>query len=113
MVPLPIDSVVPEALAKLRERRALVLVAEPGAGKTTRVPPAIVKSRELLSAEHPNLILLQPRRVAARAAAARIAEENGWELGREVGYHIRFERRVSRDTRLHVMTEGVLTRRLL
>src|SRR5205085_8414454 len=62
---------------------------------------------------HPNVVLLQPRRVAARAAAARIAEENGWDLGRQVGYHIRFERRVSRETRLHVMTEGVLTRRLL
>src|SRR4051812_16542333 len=113
MIPLPIDSILPEALAKLREHRSLVLVAEPGAGKTTRVPPAIALSRDLLSPEHPNLLLLQPRRVAARAAAARIAEENRWQLGREVGYHIRFERRVSAATRLHVITEGILTRRLL
>ncbi len=112
MISLPIDTVLPQVLAELREHRSLVLVAEPGAGKTTRVPPGILKG-ELLSPEHPNVILLQPRRVAARAAAARIGHENGWELGREVGYHIRFERRVSRDTRLHVMTEGVLTRRLL
>ena len=112
MVPLPIDSLIPDLLAQLRDRRSLILVAESGAGKTTRVPPAIVK-QNLLPPEHPSAILLQPRRVAARAAAMRIAEENRWELGREVGYHIRFERRVSRGTRLHVMTEGILTRRLL
>jgi ATP-dependent helicase HrpB len=113
MIPLPIDSVIPEALAHLRgATKSLVLVAEPGAGKTTRVPPAIVKER-LLPREHPNLVLLQPRRVAARAAAQRIADENGWTIGREVGYQIRFERKISADTRLHVMTEGVLTRQLL
>src|SRR5688500_1566727 len=112
MVPLPIDSILPDVLARLRADRALVLVAEPGAGKTTRVPPAIVR-QGLLSDEHPNLILLQPRRVAARAAAARIADENGWQLGGAVGYQIRFERRISSQTRLHVMTEGVLSRRLL
>ena len=113
MTPLPIDAIVPEALARLREWRSLVLVAEPGAGKTTRVPPAIVKAPDLLSREHPNVVLLQPRRVAARAAAQRIAEENGWTVGGVVGYQIRFERKISRDTRLHVMTEGVLTRQLL
>ena len=112
MIELPIDAVIPDVLAKLRERRALVLVAEPGAGKTTRVPPAIVK-HELLARDHPNVVLLQPRRVAARAAAARIAEENGWELGREVGYQVRFERKISAATRLHVMTEGILSRQLL
>ena len=113
MVPLPIDSVVPEVLARLRERKSLVLVAEPGAGKTTRVPPAIVKASGLLPQDHPNVVLLQPRRVAARAAAARIADENSWPLGGTVGYQIRFERKISADTRLHVMTEGVLTRRLM
>ena len=113
MTPLPIDPVIPEILAHLRgAARSLVLVAEPGAGKTTRVPPAIVR-QNLLSREHPNLVLLQPRRVAARAAAQRIADENGWTIGREVGYQIRFERKISADTRLHVMTEGVLTRQLL
>src|SRR4051795_7489846 len=112
MVPLPIDSALPEIIDKLKTSRALVLVAEPGAGKTTRVPPAIVAAK-LLSREHPNLVMLQPRRVAARAAAQRIAEENGWELGREVGYHVRFDRKMGPQTRLRVLTEGILTRQLL
>src|SRR5215211_7245473 len=106
MVPLPIDVVVPDVLAKLRAHRSLVLVAEPGAGKTTRVPPAIVMT-EFLSGENPNVVLLQPRRVAARAAAQRIAEENGWQVGREVGYHVRFDRKIGPATRLRVLTEGI------
>jgi ATP-dependent helicase HrpB len=109
---LPIDDVVPEITAHLRSSRSLVLVAPPGAGKTTRVPPAILLGG-LLSADHPNLIVLQPRRVAARTVAARIAEERGWELGREVGYHVRFDRKISTGTRLRVLTEGILTRQLL
>src|SRR5688500_16601636 len=112
MVALPIDSFLPEIVVRLREARALVLVAEPGAGETTRVPPAVVRAG-LLSAEHPNLVMLQPRRVAARASAQRIAEENGWELGREVGYHVRFDRKIGKDTRLRVLTEGILTRQML
>ncbi len=90
----------------------MVLVAPPGAGKTTRVPPAILRAG-LLDEAHPRLILLQPRRVAARSSAARIAEENDWTLGEEVGYHIRFDRRYNARTRLRVATEGVLTRQLL
>ena len=89
-----------------------MLVAEPGAGKTTRVPPALVRAG-VMSGEHPNMVMLQPRRVAARAAAERIAEENGWRLGDEVGYHVRFDRKISSDTRLRVLTEGILTRQLL
>src|ERR1700712_4748605 len=112
MIPLPIDSSLPEIVARLRDSRALVLVAPPGAGKTTRVPPAIVRAG-LLSSERPNLVMLQPRRVAARASAARIASENGWELGREVGYHVRFDRKIGRETRLRVLTEGILNRQLL
>ena len=111
MTPLPIDSYLPQITQRLRESRALVLVAPPGAGKTTRVPPAILRDR-LLSAEHPNLVMLQPRRVAARAAAQRIADENGWEVGREVGYQVRFEKRIGPDTRIRVLTEGILTRQL-
>ena len=88
----------------LRRSRAAVVTAAPGAGKTTRVPPA-------LAADGP-VILLQPRRVAARAIAARIADERGWTLGREVGWQIRFERRFTADTRLLVVTEGILTARL-
>ena len=113
MSPLPIDAVLPEVVARLREPgRSLVLVAPPGAGKTTRVPPAVLRAG-LLSREHPNLVMLQPRRVAARASAERIADENGWQLGREVGYHVRFDRRLGPDTRLRVLTEGILTRQLL
>jgi ATP-dependent helicase HrpB len=112
MTPLPIDRHLPEMIERLRESRALVLVAEPGAGKTTRVPPAILRAK-ILSADHPNLVMLQPRRVAARAAAERIAHENGWTLGAEVGYHVRFDRKISARTRLRVLTEGILTRQLL
>ena len=112
MNPLPIDPRLPEIVACLRQHRRLVLVAPPGAGKTTRVPTAIVKAG-LLAEAHPALVLLQPRRVAARAAASRIAEENGWTIGDEVGYHIRFERRIGPRTRLRVATEGILNRQLI
>ncbi|MGD0770563.1 MAG: ATP-dependent helicase HrpB [Tepidisphaeraceae bacterium] len=112
MTPLPIDSHLPEIVRRLGDAKSLVIVAEPGAGKTTRVPPAILRSG-MLSPEHPNLVMLQPRRVAARAAAQRIAEENGWEVGCEVGYQIRFEKRMTSATRLRVLTEGVLTRQML
>jgi ATP-dependent helicase HrpB len=94
MVELPIDRVMAEIVGAVRERRGLVLVAEPGAGKTTRVGPGVLKAG-ILSAENPNIVMLQPRRVAARAAAERIAEENGWRVGEEVGYQIRFERRMT------------------
>lgn len=112
MIPLPIDPRLPEIVDAIRRHRSLVLVAEPGAGKTTRVPPALLDAG-LLGPEHPNLVVLQPRRVAARATAARIAEERGWTLGEEVGYLVRFERKVGPKTRLRVATEGILTRQLL
>lgn len=76
-------------------------MAAPGAGKTTRVPPSLVDAGKVL--------LLQPRRVAARAMAKRIAAERNWTIGREVGWHIRFERNFTRDTQLVVVTEGILT----
>ncbi|MCA1684969.1 MAG: DEAD/DEAH box helicase, partial [Planctomycetia bacterium] len=112
MTPLPIDPTLPEIVETLRRERSLVLVAPPGSGKTTRVPPALLRAG-LLSKANPGIVLLQPRRVAARAAANRIAEENGWEVGGEVGYQIRFERRVGPRTRLVVETEGVLNRQLV
>ena len=62
MTPLPIDSFLPEILSRVRESRSLVLVAEPGAGKTTRVPPALLRDAKLLSKQHPNIVMLQPRR---------------------------------------------------
>ena len=81
-----------------------MLSASPGAGKTTRVPPALTDAGPV--------ILLQPRRVAARAVTRRIADERQWTVGRQVGWHIRFEKRATRDTRLLVVTEGILTARL-
>ncbi|MEM6792572.1 MAG: ATP-dependent helicase HrpB [Acidobacteriota bacterium] len=103
---LPIDEVLPEAIAALREKPNLVLRAATGAGKTTRVPPA------LLAAGLGPVVMLEPRRVATRAAARRMAEENGWRLGEEVGYQVRFERRARASTRLLVVTEGILVHRL-
>ncbi len=81
-----------------------MLVAAPGAGKTTRVPPALAVDGTVL--------VLQPRRAAARALARRVAEEQGWTLAREVGWHVRFEARFSRETRVLFATEGILTARL-
>ena len=112
MVTLPIDSYLPRIVEALRGSRSLVIVAPPGAGKTTRVPVAMLRGG-VVEGEHKNIVMLQPRRVAARASAARIAQENGWELGREVGYHVRFDRKIGRDTRLRVLTEGILNRQLL
>jgi ATP-dependent helicase HrpB len=111
MTELPIDSSLRRIIAEL-SHGALVLVAPPGSGKTTRVPPAILQSG-LLAANHPTVIVLEPRRVAARAAAARVAEERHWHVGVEVGYQVRYERRFSEKTRLRFLTEGVLTRQLL
>lgn len=111
MNPLPIDSVLPECLEALRGG-SLVVAAPPGSGKTTRLPAAIVESG-LLEESHPAVVTLQPRRVAARAAARRVADERGWALGREVGYQVRFERRFVESTRLRFVTEGILTRQLL
>ena len=100
---LPIDDHIASILAGVRQQRAAVVVAAPGAGKTTRIPPALVDDGPV--------ILLQPRRVAARAIARRIADERGWTLGREVGWHVKFERNFSAATRLLVATEGILTAR--
>ena len=104
MQPLPVDAAIDDIRAALMRHRAAVLVASPGAGKTTRVPPALLDAGPV--------IVLQPRRVAVRAVARRISEERGWTPGREVGWHVRFERRFTRDTRLLVVTEGILTARL-
>ncbi len=109
LAPLPIDAVLPQLVAAVRERGTCVLVAPPGAGKTTRVPGALIDAGGIDG----SVVVLQPRRIAARLAAARIASERGGELGDEVGYQVRFDRRVSARTRIELVTEGVLTRRLL
>ena len=101
------DAIIPEILRSLQQTPNLVIQAEPGAGKTTRIPPA------LLSAVSGQVLVLEPRRIAARLAARRVAWELSEELGQTVGYQVRFERVAGQGTRLHFLTEGVLTRRLL
>lgn len=104
---LPIDALLPEIAASLRREKYLVIEAPPGAGKTTRVPPA------LLPVARGEIIVLEPRRLAARMAARRVASELGERLGETVGYQVRFEDVSGPKTRIRFITEGVLTRRLL
>lgn len=111
LVPLPADEAIPALLSALDAGRNAVVVAPPGAGKTTRLPPAISESG-LLKDPNRAVAVLQPRRVAARSVAARIASERGWRLGEEVGYQVRFDNRTTARTRIRVMTEGILARRL-
>jgi ATP-dependent helicase HrpB len=109
LTPLPIDPVLPDVVRALREATSLVLEAPPGAGKTTRVPRALLDAGDLGG----EIIVLEPRRLAARLAARRVADELGERLGDTVGYTVRFEDVSSPKTRVRFVTEGVLTRRLL
>ncbi len=104
---MPVDTILPEIIDSLRRCPNLVIEAPPGAGKTTRVPPALL---EIVSGE---VIVLEPRRIAARMAARRVAWEAGEQVGQTIGYQVRFEEAVGPKTRLRFVTEGVLTRRLL
>jgi ATP-dependent helicase HrpB len=106
--PLPIDPLLPEVVASLRRHPAAVLRAPTGAGKTTRVPPALLDGLDPPG----KILLVEPRRLAARAAARRMAFERGTPLGGEVGYQVRFDRRCGPDTRLLAVTPGVLLRLL-
>ncbi|MCC6783185.1 MAG: ATP-dependent helicase HrpB [Planctomycetes bacterium] len=108
MQPLPIDAVLADAVAAVRRCGRLVLAAPPGSGKTTRIPAALVDAG--LGGE---VLVLEPRRLAARAAARRVAEERGGRLGDEVGYQVRHETLASERTRLRFVTEGVLVRRVV
>jgi ATP-dependent helicase HrpB len=110
MIQLPIDALLPQVVAALRAAPNLVIEAPPGAGKTTRVPPRLL--RELLTNEQ-EVWVLEPRRLAARLAARRVAEELGERVGETVGYQVRFEDVSGAHTRLRFLTEGVFTRRLL
>ncbi len=107
MIPLPVDEILPQLVASLRRTPNLVLEAAPGAGKTTRVPPA------LLALFPGEIVVLEPRRIAARMAARRVAQELGEEVGETVGFQVRFEDRTGPRTRLRFVTEGILARRLL
>ena len=104
---LPVDDFIPSIKEQMLQGQNLVLTAAPGAGKTTRLPPA------LLDIVKGKIIVLEPRRMAAIAAAHRIAEENGWNIGEEVGYQVRFANKTSDKTRLIFMTEALLARQML
>src|ERR1700726_476361 len=108
--PLPIDAALPELSSALAARDAAVLVAPPGAGKTTRVPLVLAGERW---ADGRKTLVLEPRRLAARAAAARMADTIGETVGETVGYRVRFGSKVSRKTRIEVITEGIFTRMML
>ena len=110
--PLPIDASLPDVLAALRApAAACLLMAPPGSGKTTRVPPALLPLLDERGGGE--VVVLEPRRLAARAAAQRVADELGCELGGLVGYQVRGDRRISRQTRVRFVTEGVLVRQLV
>src|SRR6266576_3009256 len=108
--PLPIDAALPALAAALVQGTVAVLVAPPGAGKTTRVPLALLEEPWAAGRK---ILVLEPRRLAARAAAARMAWTLGEKIGETVGLRVRFDSRVSRKTRIEVMTAGVFTRALL
>jgi ATP-dependent helicase HrpB len=108
--PLPIDPILPNLIAALRGASSVVLRAPTGAGKTTRVPPALLDAGV---APTGRIIMLEPRRLAARAAARRISAERGGRLGDEIGYHVRFDRQCGPRTRILVVTPGILLRMLL
>jgi ATP-dependent helicase HrpB len=107
---LPIDPLLPEIVGHLQRSRALVIEAPPGAGKTTRVPIALVEAGLGGAGE---ILVLQPRRLPARLAALRVADELGEPVGQRIGYTVRFDEVGSAATRLRFVTEGILTRRLL
>lgn len=106
---LPISEVLPALRAALAQHRAVVLQAPPGAGKTTRVPLALLDAPWLVGRR---ILVLEPRRLAARAAAARMSELRGEPIGETIGYRVRFESKTGPRTRTEVLTEGILTRRL-
>lgn len=109
MISLPIDAVLPALRQALQARDEAVLEAPPGAGKTTRVPLALLNEPWLGTQK---ILMLEPRRLAARAAAERLASELGEKVGETVGYRIRLDSKVGPATRIEVVTEGILTRRL-
>ncbi|MFL5813043.1 MAG: helicase-related protein, partial [Bdellovibrionia bacterium] len=110
---LPIDPSLPKILESLERTPNLVLKAAPGSGKTTRVPPALLNASFARKHASGEIIVLEPRRLAAKYSARRVAEEMGEEIGKTVGYQFRFENVGGPATRLRFMTEGMLMRKLL
>jgi ATP-dependent helicase HrpB len=114
--PLPIDAVLDDLARTLADSNAAVLVAPPGAGKTTRVPLALLDAPNLENKDwlaNKKIIMLEPRRIAARASAERMARTLGEAVGQTVGYRVRFGSKVSRATRIEVVTEGIFSRQIL
>ena len=109
MSDLPIEAILPSLAKALAGHANVILAAEPGAGKTTRVPLALMNEPWL---EGRKIVMLEPRRLAARAAASRMAQSLGEAVGATIGYAVRLDRKVSSQTRVEVVTEGILTRRL-
>lgn len=109
MTPLPVDSIIPELLAALSAGQNLIITAPPGSGKSTRVPPALL-GEEWLGEQ--KVLMLEPRRVAALNLALWISQGLGETVGETIGYSVRFDSRTSRRTRLEIVTEGLLVRRL-
>ena len=120
--PLPIDAALPELTAALRARNTAVLVAPPGAGKTTRVPLVLAEEAwaqetwaqgppdQATAQKRRRILVLEPRRLAARAAAERMAKTLGEKVGETVGLRVRFGSKVSARTRIEIVTEGVFSR---
>lgn len=108
-ISLPVDACLPEIKRALLESNTLIVQATPGSGKTTRVPPALLE----VVPPRSQIIVLEPRRLAARLAAQRVAFECGEPCGKTIGYHIRFEQEFSAETRVLFMTEGMLLRYLI
>jgi len=109
MEPLPVDEALPRLKEALEARNAAVLVAPPGAGKTTRVPLALLDAPWL---GHGKIVMQEPRRLAARAAARRMAATLGEAVGETVGYRVRFDTKTGPRTRIEVVTDGLFLRLL-
>ena len=106
----PVEAIVPQIRESLERNRTVVLRAPPGSGKTTCVPPALLGASFLKGRR---ILMLEPRRLAARSCAAYIARRLGEPVGETVGYQVRLERKVSARTRLEIVTEGLLAQRLV
>lgn len=104
---LPVDDYISKIKQALKENSSVIVTAAPGAGKTTRIPPA------LMDVSAKKVLVLEPRRIAAIAAAYRVAEENSQVIGQQIGFEVRFDRKISKDTKLVFVTEALLTRKIL
>jgi ATP-dependent helicase HrpB len=105
----PIDKVLSDIKEAVLSNQSVILHAPPGAGKTTRVPLALL---DIIQSEKGRILMLEPRRIAAVSAARWMAQSIGEEAGQTIGYSIRFDSRTSKNTRIEVVTEGILARRI-